>query len=159
MHASIDQLDVHLLTLLQKDSRASWVELAKQLGVSDTTVRTRVEQLVRRVGLKFVVDLDPADLGLLFLYVGARVQGPTMSKVIERVKRLPELVCVNRTTGGYDLLCEVVCRDRDDLARVLDELRAIPGIVHMDTFSVLRVEKEDWQYGAFAAGPSVRSAS
>lgn len=150
MHPSIDVLDIRLLSLLQGDARMSFVELGKQLGVSDTTVRTRVEQLVRRVGIKFVVDLDPADLGLLFLYLGVRVQGPTMAKVVERVTSLPEIVSVNRTTGGYDLICEVVCRDRDDLARVLDLVRGIPGIVHMDTFSVLRVEKEDWQFSVFA---------
>lgn len=151
MHPSIDILDIRLLSLLQRDARMSFVELGRQLGVSDTTVRTRVEQLVRRVGIKFVVDLDPADLGLLFLYLCARIQGPTMAKVVERVTSLPEIVSVNRTTGGYDLICEVVCRDRDDLARVLDDVRGIPGIVHMDTFSVLRVEKEDWQFSAFAA--------
>jgi Lrp/AsnC family transcriptional regulator, regulator for asnA, asnC and gidA len=158
MHPSIDALDIKLLTLLQEDARMSFVELGRKLGVSDTTVRTRVDQLVRRVGVKFVVDLDPADLGLLFLYLGVRVQGPTMTKVVDRLTRLPEIVSANRTTGGYDMLCELVCRDRDDLARLLDEVRAIPGIVHMDTFTVLRVEKEDWRFSAFATAEPSRGA-
>lgn len=152
MKTGIDELDIRLLDLLQNDARMPYVKLANELGVSDTTVRTRIERLVRRFGLRFVVDLDPADLGLVFLYLAVRVQGPTLSKAIDRMTRLPEIVFLGRTTGGYDLIAEVVCRDREDLVRILDELRAIPGISHMDTFSVLGIEKEDWRTSILAAG-------
>ncbi len=137
----MDELDIRLLDLLQADARMPYVKLAEELGVSDTTVRTRIERLVRQLGMRFVVDLDPADLGLLFPYLAVRVQGPTLDRAIERMSRLPEIVFLGRTTGGYDLIAEVVCRDRDDLVRVLDEIRAIPGVNHMDTFSVLGIEK------------------
>ncbi|MEX0755444.1 MAG: Lrp/AsnC family transcriptional regulator [Actinomycetota bacterium] len=152
MKPSIDELDIRLLDLLQADARKPYVKLAEELGISDTTVRTRIERLVRRFGVRFVVDLDPHDLGLLFLYLAVRVQGPTLAKAIERMSRLPEVVFLGRTTGGYDLIAELVCRDRDDLVRILDELRAIPGISHLDTFSVLGVEKEDWRFSGFAVG-------
>lgn len=151
MAASLDDLDISLLDLLQQDARMPFVALAKELGVSDQTVRNRIERLVSRFGVKFVVDVDPAELGLLYLYVAVRVQGTSLGKAIERLSRLPEVVFLARTTGGYDLVAEVVCRDRDDLIRVLDEYRAIPGIVHVDTFSVLKVEKEDWHFSGFAA--------
>lgn len=150
MNERLDQLDVGLLRLLQADARMPYVKLAEELGVSDTTVRSRIERLVRSFGAKFVVDLDPAELGLLYLYLALRVQGSTLKRAIERMTLLPEIVFLARTTGGYDLIAELVCRDRDDLMRLLDELRAIPGIVHIDTFSVLRVEKEDWRFSAFA---------
>ncbi len=156
MDPRIDELDLQLLDLLQADARMSFVDLARQLGVSDTTVRTRMDRLVRLLGVKFVVDVDPADLGLLFLYLAARVQGNTMAKAIERLSRLPQVVFVGRTTGGFDLMCEVICRDTEDLTQLLDEVRAIPGIVHMDTFNVLRVEKEDWRWSAFAAGRTTK---
>lgn len=46
--------------------------------------------------------------------------------------------------GGYDLMAEMACRGNDDMIRVLDIVRAIPGITQVDTYSVLRVEKENW---------------
>lgn len=150
MPSGVDELDIRLLDLLQADARMPFVRLAEELGVSDTTVRTRIERLVRRFRVRFVVDLDPHDLGLLFLYLAIRVQGPTLGKAIERLTRLPEIVFLGRTTGGYDLVAELVCRDRDDLVRILDELRAIPGITHVDTFNVLSIEKEDWRFSGFA---------
>lgn len=150
MKPSVDELDIKLLDLLQSDARMPYVKLAEELGVSDTTVRTRIDRLVRRFGVRFVVDLDPHDIGLLFLYLAIRVQGPTLAKAIERLMRLPEIVYLGRITGGYDLFAELVCRDRDDLIRLLDELRAIPGITHVDTFNLLSIEKEDWRFSGFA---------
>lgn len=156
MRPTVDELDIRLLDLLQADARRPYVRLAKELGVSDTTVRTRIERLVRRFRVRFVVDLDPHDLGLLFLYLAVRVQGPTLTKAIERLAQLPEIVFLGRTTGGYDLVAELICRDRDDLIRILDEIRAIPGISHVDTFNVLGVEKQDWRFSGFATASGSR---
>ena len=49
-------------------------------------------------------------------------------------------------------MAEAICRDHEDLMRLLDEIRAIPGVVRMDTLTVLRVEKEDWRFVGLAAG-------
>jgi len=151
MDPRIDELDIKLLDLLQADARMPYVQLASRLGVSDTTVRSRIDRLVSQLGVKFGVDVDPADLGLLYLYMAARVQGTSLARAIERVSQLPEIVFLARTTGGYDLLAEVVCRGRVDLIRVLDELRAIPGLVDIDMLHVLTVEKEDWRISRFAS--------
>ena len=150
MNPGIDDLDVRILDLLQADARMPFVKLGQELGVSDTTVRTRVERLVRRFGVKFVVDVDPAELGLLYLYLAVRVQGPSLDKAIERLSALQEVIFLVRTTGGYDLTAEVVCRDNDHLMRFLDDVRAVPGIVHIDTFAVLRTEKENWRFSGLA---------
>ena len=151
MKPRMDDLDIRILDLLQSDARMPFVKLAESLGVSDTTVRTRVERLVKRFGLKFVVDIDPGELGLLYLYLGLRVQGASLDRTIERASALPEVVFLGRCTGGYDLIGEVMCRDNAHLMRLLDDLRAIPGVAAFDTFPVLRVEKEDWRFSGLAA--------
>lgn len=146
----LDEIDLRILDLLQSDARMSFVKLARRLGVSDTTARDRVERLVSRLNLKFVVDVDPNDLGLLYLYLGVRVQGPALAKAVERAAALPEVIFLGRCTGGYDLMGEIMCRDNDHLMRFLDDLRAIPGVAGFDTFPVLRVEKEDWRFSGLA---------
>jgi len=150
MRPSIDELDLRILDLLQADSRTPMVKIAKELGVSDTTVRSRVDNLTRRFHLKFVVDVDPKDLGLIYAYLALRVQGPAITRAVERMSEMPEIIFLGRTTGGYDLVSEMVCRDNDDLLRVLDEIRTIPGVTTLDTFTVLRVEKEDWRFSGLA---------
>lgn len=157
MKPGLDGLDLEILDLLQADGRMPFVRVAERLGVSDTTVRARVDRLVRQFALKFVVDLDPNDLGLVYLYLAVRVQGPALARAVERMSVLPEVIFLARTTGGYDLVAEVVCRDRNDLMRLLDDIRAIPGVAQMDTFNVLRVEKEDWHFSGLASADGRRS--
>ncbi|HZD79305.1 MAG TPA: Lrp/AsnC family transcriptional regulator [Actinomycetota bacterium] len=148
----IDELDLRILDLLQTDGRMPFVKIAEQLGVSDTTVRTRVDRLVRRFGVKFVVDVDPNDLGLVYVYLAVGVRGPALARAVERMTALPSVIFLARTVGTHDLMAEAICRDHEDLMRLLDEIRAIPGVVRMDTLTVLRVEKEDWRFVGLAAG-------
>lgn len=146
MAQQIDGIDLRILDALQTDARTPFVRLAQDIGVSDTTVRARVDRLVRHFGVRFVVDIDPRELGLLYSYLGVRVQGPAMTRVVGRMCELPELIFVGRTVGGYDLLAEMVSRDNKDLIRILDEVRAIAGVTQVDTYSVLSVDKENWNF-------------
>ncbi len=132
------------------DARTSFVRLAKSLGVSDTTVRARIDRLVHRFGVRFVVDIDPKELGMLYFYLGVRVQGPAMTRAVDRMSELPEIIFLGRTVGGYDLLAEMVCRDNADMVRMLDEIRSIAGVTQVDTYTVLTVEKENWRFAALA---------
>ena len=44
----------------------------------------------------------------------------------------------------------MICRDSDDLLRLLQEVRKIPGISHIETLTVLKIQKEDWRYAAMS---------
>lgn len=150
MSQSLDDIDLQILDVLQVDARTSLVRLAQSLGVSDTTVRARIDRLVRRFGVRFVVDIDPKELGMLYFYLGVRVQGPAMTRAVARMSGLPEIIFLGRTVGGYDLLAEMVCRDNVDMVRMLDEIRSIPGVTQVDTHTVLTIEKENWRFTALA---------
>lgn len=150
MRKNLDDIDLQILDALQVDARTSFVRLAKSLGVSDTTVRARIDRLTRRFGMRFVVDIDPEKLGMLYLYLGVRVQGPAMTRAVDRMSELPEIIFLGRTVGGYDLLAEMVCRDNADMIRMLDEIRSIAGVTQVDTYTVLTIEKENWRFTGLA---------
>ena len=146
----LDDIDLQILDALQVDARTSFVRLAQGLGVSDTTVRARIDRLVRRFGVRFVVDIDPKELGMLYFYLGVRVQGPAMTRAVDRMSELPEIIFIGRTVGGYDLLAEMVCRDNADMVRMLDQIRSITGVTQIDTYTVLTIEKENWRFSNLA---------
>ena len=100
MSQKLDEIDLQILDALQEDARTPFVRLAQSLGVSDTTVRARVDRLVRRFGVRFVVDIDPKELGMLYYYLGVRVQGPAMTRAVDRMSELPEVIFLGRTLGG-----------------------------------------------------------
>ncbi len=150
MNQKLDDIDLRILDALQEDARTSFVRLAQSLGVADTTVRARVDRLVRRFGARFVVDIDPAELGMLYFYLGVRVQGPAMKRAIDRMGGFPEIIFLGRTLGGYDLLAEMVCQDNVDMVRMLDEIRSITGVIQVDAYTVLTIEKENWRFSSLA---------
>lgn len=144
----LDALDVRIMQQLQIDGRMPFTRIAKKVGVSEATVRARVGRLTRRRMVRFVTDIDAGDLGLVEAYLGVRVQGPALDRAIEAITAVPEIPYAAACSGPYDILCEVVCRDNDDLLRLLMEIRRAPGVWSIDTITVLKIHKDDWRYEA-----------
>ncbi|MEX0834259.1 MAG: Lrp/AsnC family transcriptional regulator [Actinomycetota bacterium] len=152
----LDELDTGILEQLQVDGRMPFSRIAEELGVSDATVRARVNRMERGRLVKFVIDVDAANLGLIEVYLGLQVQGPALDRVIEAIADIPEIPYAAECSGVFDILCELICRDNDDLLRVLREIRRVPGIARVETLTVLKIRKDTWRYAALAQRSSER---
>lgn len=150
MKQRFDDLDVKILEQLQVDGRMAFTRIAQELGVSEGTVRARVSRLTRSRMVKFVADVDPKDLGLVEAYLGLRIQGPALERAVTQISAMPEIPYVALCSGTFDILCELICRDNDDLLRLLKDIRKIPGVSHIETLTVLKIQKEDWRFTALA---------
>jgi Lrp/AsnC family transcriptional regulator for asnA, asnC and gidA len=144
----LDQTDIRILKQLQIDGRMPFTRIAEAVGVSEATVRARVARMTRRRTVKFVIDVDANELGLVEVYLGLRVQGPALERVVTAVAEIPEVPYSAVTSGPFDVMCEVLCRDNDDLIRLLVEIRKVPGVVSVDVITVLKIHKDDWSYAA-----------
>jgi Lrp/AsnC family transcriptional regulator for asnA, asnC and gidA len=142
-----DDLDLRIIDALAEDGRRAYTSVAQDLGVAEATVRARVQRLQRIGAIRFVTDVKPHELGLLFAYLGVRVTGTDVRRAVEAVCRIPEAVYVIECTGPYDLLVEVVAQDGDDLLRLMQqEIRKVPGVADVDTFVGLRIAKGTFRY-------------
>ena len=104
-------------------------------------------RLQRLDAIRFVTDVKPHELGLLFAYLGVRIQGPDVPCAIDAICRIPEAVYVIECTGNYDVLVEVVATDSDDLLRLMQqEIRRVPGVAEVDSFVGLRIAKGTFRY-------------
>lgn len=148
---ALDQLDIRILEQLQLDGRMPFSQIARTLGISDVTVRSRVNRLLRAQLVRFVTDVDPRRLGLIEVYLGLQIQGPALDRAIATVTDIPEVTYAAEMSGTYDLLCEVIARDNDDLVRLLREVRGTPGVTRVETLTVLQIHKETWRYAGLAA--------
>lgn len=124
--------------------------IAAELGVSDATVRARVNRLTRSGMVKFVVDVDAGNFGLVEVYVGLQVQGPAIDRALEAIAAIPEVPFAAECSGLFDILCEVICRSNDDLLELLRAIRKIPGVTRVETLTVLKIRKDTWRYAALA---------
>jgi Lrp/AsnC family transcriptional regulator for asnA, asnC and gidA len=147
LRGALDETDARIIEELNQDGRRPFTEIARHLGVNEATVRNRYRRLVRRGIIQVVAISDALALGLVFAEAGVRVRGGPVGKAVRGLIEIPEVDYIAVCTGQYDLLIEIVCTDNKHLLQVLDEeVRAVPGVDSIDTFTILHVPKHSYQW-------------
>ncbi|MEJ3658847.1 Lrp/AsnC family transcriptional regulator [Pseudonocardia sp. TRM90224] len=144
----LDGTDRTLISLLQRDGRASFTTLSRAVGLSEGAVRQRVQRLLRDGTMQIVAVTDPLDVDLARqAMIGIKVSGDVHA-VAERLGELPEVCYLVLCAGRFDLLAEVTCKDDAQLLRVLnDSVRGIEGITSAETFMYLKLAKQTYAWG------------
>lgn len=145
----LDTTDRTLISLLQRDGRASFTALAKTVGLSEGAVRQRVQRLLRDGTMQIVAVTDPLDVDLARqAMIGITVSG-NVHVVAEAISALDTVHYVVLCAGRFDLLVEITVRDDAELLAVLNEhIRSIPGILTTETFMYLELAKQTYAWGA-----------
>ena len=134
----MDELDRLILDALQKDGRMPFTHIARESGVSETTVRTRYSQLVKDGVVRVVGIVDPAALGFRApAVVGVSVEPGQTAAVAEAIQNLGEVSFLVATLGSFDLIVELFCRDLPHLTEtVTRQIHAIPGVRDTETLVI-----------------------
>lgn len=136
---TFDSLDHSLIALLRSDGRAPVSNLAAQLGVSRTTVQSRIDRLLDSgalLGFTVRVREDHAD-NVIRAVMMIEVVGKSTSQVIRQLRGLPELRTLHTTNGKWDLVAEVRTTSLEAFDRVLREVRIIEGVANSETSLLL----------------------
>ncbi len=153
---ALDKTDIAIIGHLQADGRRAFTTIAKDLGISEASVRQRVSRLLRHKVMQIVAVSSPLDLGLMWAQVQLRVRGDAIEQVAQAVADLPQVDFVSVCAGDVDLIVGIVAHDRDELYEVLvNHIRTIPGIEQADMVLHLRVLKDtyEWSPGETAERP------
>jgi Lrp/AsnC family transcriptional regulator for asnA, asnC and gidA len=139
----MDQLDLDIISFLQKDGRMPLTEIANKLGVSEGTVRNRFARLKQDNTIQVVGMADPHQLGYdAPAVIAVSVHPQQLDSVVSAIADLPEVSYLIMVSGEYDLMVEVMCKDRDSLASLLkDEIRTLDGVTRTQTFFILHTYK------------------
>ncbi|BBZ59075.1 Lrp/AsnC family transcriptional regulator [Mycolicibacterium monacense] len=132
---SIDRLDVDLLEMLARDARVGVVELASRLGISRNTVQSRLKRL-EESGLVagYRPELDLAQAGIATqAFIGLEVQQGRLSSIVDALVGIPQVLEIHATTGREDLLVRVATETQAGLQQLIEQVVAIPGVVHSTT--------------------------
>jgi Lrp/AsnC family transcriptional regulator for asnA, asnC and gidA len=145
----LDEIDLRIIYLLQENGRRPNSEIARQVGVSEPTVRKRIERLTQDGIIKVEAILNPRRSGYSAqAHVGLRCQPGRIEEVGEQLAQLNEVVYVGYMAGRYDILIEVMLRDENELFHWLARrLADFPGVAASETFYILRTAKinYDWK--------------
>lgn len=133
----IDNLDKKILSILSKNARVPFKDVAAECGVSRAAIHQRVQRLIEDgviTGSGF--DINPKSLGYrTCTYIGITLERGNMYKdVVERMEHIPEVVECHFTTGPYTMLVKLYARDNEQLMELLNgQLQSIPGVVATET--------------------------
>ena len=145
--ADTDVLDARIIRELQRDGRLPFRHVAGRLGVSTTTVSSRVAGLKKKRVLKgFSVDTDSEMLGYGITAVTEILVSKGKLLEMEReIARLPGVCAVYDVTGEIDGIVIAKFRDREDLSRFTKGLMAMPFVERANTHVVLTTVREDFR--------------
>lgn len=140
----LDEIDQRILEALRQDGRTPFAQIAEQLSVSPGMIRMRYNRLVEMGLLKVVAITNPLRMGYnAMAMIGIRTDGKRMLEVAEKVSGFEEVVYLVVTSGRYDIIAEVFCRDHTDLLRFITEkLYSIEGVRESESFLQLKIVKE-----------------
>ena len=139
----LDRTDQRLIAALRHDGRASLSALAAQLGLSRTTVRTRLERLIRRgeiLGFTVVLKRDTLrDPVRALMMIG--IEGRGAGRITRQLQLMPEVRATHSTNGRWDLIAELGTEPLDALAAALTRIRNFPGVATSETSLLLSTRK------------------
>ena len=134
----LDKLDLQIIHHMMENAGVSYADLGKKLFVSGGTIHVRIKKLQEAniiQGMKFHVDLKKLGYDVI-AFIGIYLEKSSLYDVVAKdLKKIPEIVRMNYTTGNYSIFAEIVCKDIAQLRSVLhDELQKIKGIERTETF-------------------------
>ena len=146
----LDEKDVRILEVLQRDGRTTNVELARAVELTPSATLERVRKLEERGLIKgYAALLAPEALGLsLLAFIFLRVEDRDdliggAESTAEALAALPSVLELHHLAGEDCFLLKVRARDTDDLYRILrDELGRFKTIRSTRTTIVLKTVKE-----------------
>lgn len=138
----IDKLDKQILSILMKNSKKPYTDIAKQLYVSGGTIHVRMKKLEEAGIVKgYNLTIDYNKLGYdICAFLGIYLDKSSLyDDVAKELEEIPEIVAAHYTTGLYNIFAQIICRDTDHLREVLhDKIQKISGIQRTETFISLQ---------------------
>lgn len=144
----VDELDVALISRLQLDARSSNRSIAKELGVSEGTIRARIKRLEEERLIRIQAVSDVIAFGIrAHAYVGIQVAAGAVAKVQAALMKYEEIAVLTRTIGEFDFFAVVAAEDREHLIGViLERISGTAGVRHTETFESWRTLKHAYTW-------------
>ena len=145
----IDQTDCKIIELLQKDGRMANTMIAKKLGVSEATVRSRLNRLIKEEYIQIVAVSNPLKLG--FEIVGIlkiNVDVKQIEHVSEELGKIKQIWYIVHATGDSDIYAEFNTKSIEELNNIISQkIQKIDGITRTETSLILNYVKRryDWK--------------
>lgn len=134
--------DEKLLSLLQRDARASISDLARAMSVSRATVQNRMQKLQDSGVIKgYTLDLGEAYLAnLVSAHVSIKVKQKLTARTNIELRQLPQISALYAISGEYDLIAIVQAQSTEQLSHLLDDIGNLEGVERTTSSVILETK-------------------
>ncbi len=139
----LDDVDRRIMKLLRHDARLSYAHVARTVGVSEPTVRKRIDRLVHAGAIINAARINPAPIGFpIDAMIGINVVRGRVKEVGRNLAEMENVAYVAYVAGNFDIIIQAYLPHTEGLFKFLNEdLEKIEGIASTQTWNVLRTEK------------------
>lgn len=132
----MDDLDREILSILRRDARTPYTEIAERVGTSEGTVRNRVERLTEQgIIERFTIATQTGNIKAM-IEVGVDVNVDT-GAVADQVADWPEVDFVWQVSGEEDVVLIVDCADTSEVNDLITQARELEEVVSTKTRLIL----------------------
>ncbi len=145
--ATLDQLDLKILGILQDNCQISCRKLGSILGISGTIISNHIRKMEQNGIIEgYSVILDPVRLGYeLTAIIYIQTECEFVGAVESKISRVADITIVYEVTGDFDLIAVVKLKNRDRLNELIKDLLVTPHVKRTLTNITLNVIKEDFK--------------
>jgi DNA-binding Lrp family transcriptional regulator len=138
MSTKADEIDEKIIRILQENSRRPFVDIANEIGLSESAVRRRVKNLVDAAVIKrFTIELGASDKTSAITLISVASTADT-SAVSNRLMNLNGVKVVYEITGQYDIAAIIAAPAIADINKCIDDIRKVDGVSDTDTVIILK---------------------
>ncbi len=144
----LDQIDKHILEILQANAKITNSQLATEIGLSPAPTLERVRKLENGGLIKsYHAEIDVKQMGLgtgvfVLISLSAHKKSQIMS-FVDKINKIPEVIECHHITGSGDFLLKILTRDITSYQQlILNTLADIDEIGNMQSMMILSTFKE-----------------
>lgn len=134
----LDGIDKEIVRMLMTNSRIPILEIAKKIGISGAAIHQRLRKLEKQNLIhSSSIKINSKILGFTTMaYIGIFLDRAANNKiVVNKLKEIPEILECHYTTGDWSMLTKLLCRDNEDLMKILTKkIQTIKGVSRTETY-------------------------
>ncbi|GAK04796.1 transcriptional regulator, AsnC family [Geomicrobium sp. JCM 19037] len=144
----LDRMDFKILAHLQENGKQSYSEIARGLEVSEGTIRSRVNKMLKEEVFEFIIHTNPNKIGLhVQAIIGLETRLGKQDSIACRLQGHGAVRFIGAFSGKHDLIIQAYFRNNDELIGFVNqELSEIEGIISVDVNVELKQYKDTFSY-------------
>ncbi|MFX1316861.1 MAG: Lrp/AsnC family transcriptional regulator [Promethearchaeota archaeon] len=142
----LDDLDKQILSIIQNNAKASLRDIEKEIDLTTTSIRMRINRLKEKNVIKqYITLIDCRHLGYREMVMASlRVNSSyPLEDIKKKIEKMVKVKYAYIITGEYPLFIMAKCLDHTDSMELIETLRNLPGVEEIKTQIVLDKIKED----------------